>query len=315
MNTASYKRPELMRTAGSLLVFTRKEKRYLRFLLSVVKAIESIFHLEEMLEKIMDYAIQVTGSERGFLFLYSEQAGDLTLKVMRGVSEELRKSPYSHETYKVSSQIIHEVEMTGKALIGGLAGDSLHKGCSGLEQDGIRHVMCVPLQTREKAWGLLYFDCCAGGEIYGEKELDLMRSFAVLVSISIENDYLKRTQEKHEQSNVMVTIESNPSAPHLKIISIRGIMDSGSSEYVDGNVLPIIEFETSDIILDLSNLHSISRMGMLCFVTYLRLMTDKKRSIKFVRPSRHVHETMALRGFAKRMEIYDSIEAAIHSPR
>ena len=315
MNTIAYKRLELMRTAGSLLVFTRKERRHLQFLFSVIKAIESVFHLEEMLEKIMDYALQVTGSERGFLFLYSEQGSELKPQVIRGVGEALQEATYSHETYKVSSQIVHEVEKTGKALIGGRAGDSFHKGFSELEQYGIKYVMCVPLQTREKAWGLLYFDCGAGGEIYGKEELVLMMSFAILVSVSIENDYLIHEQEKHEQSKVMVFIESTSLASHLKIISIKGIMDSGSSECVDKKVLPIIEFETSDIILDLSNLHSINRSGMLCFMTYLRLMTDKKRLLKFVRPSQHVHDAMVLHGFAKRIDIYDSIEEAIHSPR
>jgi len=64
MYTTTRYKQDSDRRPESLLVFTRKENRNLKSLLSVTKIIASIVHLDELLEKIMDYAIQVTGAER-----------------------------------------------------------------------------------------------------------------------------------------------------------------------------------------------------------------------------------------------------------
>ena len=78
-------------------------------------------------------------------------------------------------------------------------------------------------------------------------------------------------------------------------------------------VLPIIEKEETNIILDLSNLDFLSSVGMMDLAKYLVLLTDKKRLLKLVKPSKPVYDTMAKMGFAKRFDMYDSLEAAMSS--
>ena len=82
---------------------------------------------------------------------------------------------------------------------------------------------------------------------------------------------------------------------------------------VDEKVLPIIEKEETNIILDLSNLDFLSSSGMMDLAKYLVLLADKKRFLKLVKPSKTVFDTMAKMGFEKRFDIYDSLEAAMRT--
>ena len=69
----------------------------------------------------------------------------------------------------------------------------------------------------------------------------------------------------------------------------------------------------SNIILDLSNLEYLSSMGMLRLIKYLTFMADEKRLLKFVKPTKHVYNSLKAAGVASRFDMYDRVEAAINS--
>jgi len=303
----SYGRPE------SLLVFTRKEKRHLESLLSVTKTIESIFYLDELLEKIMDYAIQVTGAERGFLFLYNEKQEGLKLEKKRGVIDELQNERFSYEKYKVSSEIIQEVEKTGEAIIGSQDEHPTVKGFNELKQYGIKQAMYVPLRVKGKTLGFLYLDNSFTEDLFGAEELELIKSFATLTSISIENAYLMGKLDEQKDRNITITVEPSLSVPNQKIISIEGHLDSVTTKHLDRKVLPIIEKEASNIILDLRNVGYLSKSGIACLINYFVLLAEKKRLLKLIKPPQHVHDTLVIGGLERKLDVYDSIEAAISS--
>ena len=116
-----------------------------------------------------------------------------------------------------------------------------------------------------------------------------------------------------EDRTVTITIEDAPSIPNLRIIKIGGTIDKVTSLQVNEKVLPIIEKEETNIILDLSKLDFLSSAGMMDLAKYLVLLTDKKRLLKLVKPSKPVYDTMTKMGFEKRFDMYDSLEAAISS--
>ena len=118
-----------------------------------------------------------------------------------------------------------------------------------------------------------------------------------------------------EDGTVRINIETYPSVPNIKIITIKGTIDKVTSVQVNEKVLLIIEKEEVNIILDLSKLDFLSSVGMMDLAKYLVLLTDKKRSFKLVKPSKPVYDTMAKMGVAKRFDMYDSIEEALRSFR
>ena len=118
-----------------------------------------------------------------------------------------------------------------------------------------------------------------------------------------------------EDRTVTITIEDASSIPNLRIIKIGGTIDKVTSLQVNEKVLPIIEKEDKNIILDLRGLDFLSSVGMMKLANYLVLLTDKNRLLKLIKPSKPVYDTMVKMGFEKRFGIYDNIEAAISSLR
>ena len=116
-----------------------------------------------------------------------------------------------------------------------------------------------------------------------------------------------------EGGNVKVLIETKASIPDLKIIAIKGSIDAVTLKQVDEKVLPVIEREESNIILDLTNLDYLSSTGMMCLIKYLVLLTDKRKSFKLVKPPQNVYDTLRVAGIAKHFDIYDNVEAALQA--
>jgi anti-anti-sigma factor len=118
-----------------------------------------------------------------------------------------------------------------------------------------------------------------------------------------------------EDRNITITIEPSPSTPNLTIITLKGNLDLSTSKQVDEEVLPVMETGESDFILDVSDLEYLSSIGMMSLTKYQLLLTKRKRFLKLIKPPDSVYNAMAILGFAKRFEIYDSIEEAIRSSR
>lgn len=116
-----------------------------------------------------------------------------------------------------------------------------------------------------------------------------------------------------EEGNITIVIEPAPSIPNLKIITIRGAFDTVTSKQVDEKVLPIIEKEGSNIILDLSNLEYLSSIGMLRLINYFKFMSNEMKLLKLVKPPKHIYSTFVAAGIAKHFDMHDSLEAAIGS--
>lgn len=119
-----------------------------------------------------------------------------------------------------------------------------------------------------------------------------------------------------EDATVRINIETYTSIPNLKIITIVGNFNTVTAKQVDENILPVIERESTNIILDISNLDYLSRIAILCLIKYLSFMTDKKRVLKFLKPPEHIYNTLLAAGVADKFDMYDSIlEAAINGFR
>ena len=113
--------------------------------------------------------------------------------------------------------------------------------------------------------------------------------------------------------NVIISIETAPSIPDLKIITIGGSFDAVASMQIDEKVSPIIEKEESNIILDISNLEYLSSIGMLRLIHYFKFMSNEMRLLKFVKPPKHIYKMLGAAGIAKHFDMYDTLEEAMGS--
>ncbi|MDD5067432.1 MAG: SpoIIE family protein phosphatase, partial [bacterium] len=207
------------------------QRRHLESLLSVTRAIGSEFNLNELLDKILDYSLKVTGAERGFLFLYNENETALSLRLFKGLDKEMRQQAFSYENYRISLELIHKIQGTQEAVMVNFEQEPDTLVSSELKSHKIKEIIVVPLRTREKPLGIIYLDNRLASGTFGDEELELMKSFAVQASVSIENAYLIKNlveQERLKQElELGKTIQMNllpKKVPEMKNLELCGIM-------------------------------------------------------------------------------------------
>ena len=224
------------------------QKRHLDSLLSVTQAIGSIFILEALLDRIMEYGLKVTGAERGFLLLFDQKKNALALKASHGLEKDLRELPFSYDNYKISLELIKEVEQSSIASIADPQTAPNTKISNELKSFQVRQVIAIPLRTREKSLGVLYMDNRLAGGMFGKDELELMKSFAVQASVSIENAFLvsslveqerfKQEMELGREIQMALLPKTSPEIAGLRVYGLMMAAKEIGGDYYDFVPIP-----------------------------------------------------------------------------
>ena len=231
--------------AHSRVELTRK--RCLDSLLSASQAIGSILVLEELLERMVQYSLRVTGGERGLLLLRRESGNELALSVARGVESGVLAQPFSYEEYRVSLALVEQAQQEQTPVIAN-AGDHTAAGKE-LCFQGVRQALCVPLILRQADWGVLYLDTRMSADVFGEAELELMKAFGLQAAVSIENAHL--VKELVEQDRLKQEMKLGreiqrrllpPAAPDMEGLDVHGFMQP--AQEMRGDYYDFLERET-----------------------------------------------------------------------
>ncbi|XOF34020.1 MAG: protein kinase domain-containing protein [Candidatus Electrothrix sp. YB6] len=155
--------------------------------LETSRYLSSILDLNELLEKIMDKAIELLGAEKGILFLYPEDPNrphELEVRVARNV-EYLEKE---QDTFFTSHSIIRKVEQEKEALIiEDAVTDNAFKEQSSVINYGLRSVLCVPILHRNILLGVIYLDNRMISGLFNREDLWVLELIASQAGVSIEN--------------------------------------------------------------------------------------------------------------------------------
>ncbi|MBF0486327.1 MAG: GAF domain-containing protein [Candidatus Omnitrophica bacterium] len=180
-----------------------RTEQKLKSLIRVSQYLSAIVNLNELLEKIVDSAVEVVGAERGFLMLYkgviegvdidSGDKGELVLTVSKNVS----KDALSSEAFQTSKAVMDKVLAHGEAVvITDAASDEEFKSRNSVVRYGLRSILCVPLKTKNnQMMGLLYLDNRLVKGLFGVHELDLLTTLALQAGISVENIVLAEKEK------------------------------------------------------------------------------------------------------------------------
>lgn len=167
---------------------TDVEPHKLEVLYSVSQAVGASLDLDEVLTRVMDAIILLTGAERGFLML-AEEAGvedphSLRLRVARNVAGE----SLSKEEIEVSQTMIRSVLDSGKSLV---TTNAQHDPRFARQQSvtlfNLRGILCAPLRVRGSTIGVIYVDNRAQIGLFSQEDLSLLDTFAVQAAAAIAN--------------------------------------------------------------------------------------------------------------------------------
>jgi|SoiMethySBSTD1v2_1073268.scaffolds.fasta_scaffold05223_13 phosphoserine phosphatase RsbU/P len=168
--------------------------RQMAAILNGLRALGSGRVLDEILQLVMDSALDVTKAERGFMMLANTE-GELEFKIARGKG----KTMLSGTTFETSKKIPLDVFRTGKSQT---VGDLMDVNIQGQHDRtiavGIRHVLCVPLKVTPmseagsgardmRVIGVLYLDGREKSSIMSEATRASLEAFATQAALAIES--------------------------------------------------------------------------------------------------------------------------------
>jgi diguanylate cyclase (GGDEF)-like protein len=162
-------------------------ERRLSTVISVSRYLSSILDLEELSEKIMNSAMEITGASRGVLLLYSEEEKKLEKKVVRNMEGD---SERGKETW-ISMSIVAKAEKNKEPVIidNALTNDDFSSEKS-VVLSGIKSVLCVPIMARGKMLGVIYLDNRMISSLFDKEDLEMLSLLCNQAGVSIENAQL-----------------------------------------------------------------------------------------------------------------------------
>lgn len=155
----------------------------LHLLYRLTQTFNSSLDLNEVLNRVMDEVVQAVEAERGFVML-SEDEGNLVFKTARGIDRKTIDDPQ----FQVSRSIVERVAREGQPVLTSDAqSDERFSMRQSIRLLGLRSILCVPLNLKDKILGVIYVDNRLQTGIFSRSDLDLVSAIASNAAIAIEN--------------------------------------------------------------------------------------------------------------------------------
>lgn len=159
----------------------------LHSLYELIGRMNSVYELADLLEFIVDRALNLTGGRRGLLLLDDEHEHTLQhVAVTRG--EQLDEKQLERALEFVSTTVIKDVLDRGEPrLVFDLPADQRYEGLASeatFKLKRVRSVLAVPLKVAEQLVGLIYIDHPSRA-VFGQEDLDFLSAFASQAALAI----------------------------------------------------------------------------------------------------------------------------------
>jgi adenylate cyclase len=206
LNAALAKVQEVAERLQREWIAQQREQEELRALVQVSQAINSTLDLATVLNQVMDHIIELTGAERAFLMLINE-AGELEFKVARNLDRET----IAGSSFEISRTIAYSVAHEGQPVVTTNAqADPRFSSQESVIGYNLRSILCVPLRAREKVTGVIYADNRIRAGLFGDRDRDLLATFANQSALAIENARLfEQVKQQLEQITEMKALMDN----------------------------------------------------------------------------------------------------------
>jgi two-component system NtrC family sensor kinase len=194
--------------------------RELGVLYTVGQSVTSLLNLEELLNRVVEAAVFVTGAEEGALLLVDKDTGDLYLRAARNLGE---KSAHGFRL-KVEHSIVGQVVKTGQPILQNTQDEEMLK----VKTDYlVKSLVNVPLKAKDEVIGVLAVDNKVSSKPFTYNDVYLLSALADYAAIAIENAWLYNdTGDKAAQLDTLLDIaQSITSQLDLKAV-LQMIADS-----------------------------------------------------------------------------------------
>ncbi|MGE5707755.1 MAG: diguanylate cyclase, partial [Bacteroidota bacterium] len=178
----------------------KRSHKHLEQLVQFSLSIHQLHDLDEVLNRVVDLVVEITGSDRGFLLMY--QDGQLQCHAMKNIRTD------NALEWGVSEAIAKEVLLSEEPLcIYDAMNDARFSQQESVQSLHLRTVICVPLCIHEQTVGVIYVDRQSVNEQFSQADLDLLQSLAAQAANAIENAMLHTEwQDKSRKLEMLNTL-------------------------------------------------------------------------------------------------------------
>ena len=182
--------------SGDRLAAVAHEKRLLTLLDRVKLGLSEMETVEKLTRRVLDYALEIDGVERGFVMLLAENAtgadggkGDYNFAPasIRYRKTPAGEQPHSFPQLTISRSIIRQVMQLGlPMLVSDGQSDPRFSASKSVVNAGIQSAMCAPLGMGKRLKGLLYADNLSRRGMFTVDDLNAFAIIAVQTGLAIE---------------------------------------------------------------------------------------------------------------------------------
>ncbi len=202
------------------------EARFRQFS-AITRQIARMKGLEEILERVMDAAIELTGAERGFLLLKSEAAAEspvagFEIRTARGLNQRSLRQ----EEFQLSMSAVRQAVSTGTPLLTDNAQlDARLQEKTSVMRFQLQSILVVPLELDGGVVGALYLDHRYRPQCFTGEDLALLGAFAAQAAIAVEKATLLEELRQAKQR-----LEGEVATQAERIEALRGELAQAREE-------------------------------------------------------------------------------------
>ena len=187
-------RAKLLEVADQL----KQRVKELEILHSIGKSVTSLLDLDELLTRIVEASVDITGAEEGYVLLVDEGTEELYLRAGQNLGEEHAQG----FRLKVHDSIAGSVVKTGKPVI---VNSKEERGLKIKTGYIVKSLLNVPLRAREKVIGILGVNNKVSDKAFSEDNLYMLSILADYAAIAIVNARLfSQLSETKERLNGLI---------------------------------------------------------------------------------------------------------------
>lgn len=193
-----------------LLKDLRSDKNLLEEIMKLSQELVTIRNYQELVRQILATVNQITGAERGAVFLLNPEKTppEMELRAARNITAE----DLSHVDFSTPMKKIKNALETGKA---DFYLSQTRKKAYPLTSGSVHSFICVPLKLRDVILGALYVDNRIFPSALKESDIRILDFFSAQAAIALDNarvneKYLKLIQRQEEENRYLKAQESAP---------------------------------------------------------------------------------------------------------
>lgn len=215
---------------------TQTELRQLRALAETTALMNSTLGVDEVLRRVMETVITMTGAERAFILLKNAE-GQMEFRIAQGIDAEA----LADAEFSLSTTIINEVVERGEAVLTDNAGrDPRYQDQKSVMRVSMRSILAVPLRVGGVVTGVVYCDNRIIAGLFKAHELNLLQAVANQAAVALENarlfaDARARLDEVARLQEVMTSVfDSIDSGVITLDLAAQIIGCNGAAEVITG---------------------------------------------------------------------------------